>query len=165
MTYPAEATSRERSPYAPGNPKTMYPLDNDIYLLCLWSIAFQTLLSEQHFVKMGSSPESTPAKRQKSKSLSHQTKACASPSAEPKRDGVQDSVSPGHNQDALLRQEMSWKWRLKKNKNPKKQNKSGCNKRTSKKYYSNLPCYPRWQTAYSWIWWTEGVMRPPVKNV
>lgn len=116
MTYPAEATSRERSPYAPGNPKTMYPLDNDIYLLCLWSIAFQTLLSEQHFVKMGSSPESTPAKRQKSKSLSHQTKACASPSAEPKRDGVQDSVSPGHNQDALLRQEMSWKWRFKKKK-------------------------------------------------
>lgn len=44
-------------------------------------------------------------------------------------------------------------------------NKSGCNKRTSKKYYSNLPCCPRWQTAYSWIWWTEGVMRPPVKNV
>lgn len=51
----------------PGNPKNMYPLDNDIYLPCLWSIAFQTLLSEQHFVKMGSSPESTPAKRQESK--------------------------------------------------------------------------------------------------
>lgn len=67
MTYPPKTTSTARSPYAPGNPKTMYPLDNDIYLLCLWSIAFQTLLSELHFVKMGSSPESTPAKKKKKK--------------------------------------------------------------------------------------------------
>lgn len=55
-----------------GNPNTIYPLDNDIYLPRLWSIAFQTpWREEQHFVKMGSPPESTPAKRQESKSLSH----------------------------------------------------------------------------------------------
>lgn len=142
MTYLPQ-TAGQRSLYAPGNPKTMYPLDNDIYLLCLWSIAFQTLLSEQHFVKMGSSPESTPAKRQRSKSLSHQTKACASPSAEPKWEGLQDSLSPGHNQ------EMS---------------KTVHNDCTSKKYYSNLPCCLLWQTVCSLIWWTEGVMPPPASN-
>lgn len=56
----------------------------------LVNIAFQTLLSEQHFVEMGSSPESTPAKRQKSKGLSHQTKACALPLVKQKWEGPHD---------------------------------------------------------------------------
>lgn len=64
-------------------------------------------LSKQHFVKMGSSPESTPAKRQKTKSLSHYTQTRASNLVEPKQKGLQDLVSPGHIQDELLLQEIS----------------------------------------------------------
>lgn len=82
--------------------KSQHVLDNDIYWLRLWSIAFETLLKEQHFVIMASSPESTPAKRQETKSLSRQTKSRVSPWAQPERGGVWDWVSPGHNQDELL---------------------------------------------------------------
>lgn len=42
--------------------------------------------------------------------------------------------------------------------------KTICNNRRSKKYCSNLPCCPQWQTACSLIWWTGGVMQPPEKK-